>query len=77
MLILRLLLGPYEVYANNINHFLLPIVIKLLKFWTGIIIKTLNNSTGKIVQMVFICYNSNIPAARKLCGYISVLAICY
>ncbi|CAB4432338.1 unnamed protein product [Rhizophagus irregularis] len=56
--------------ADNINHFLSPIVTELLEFWTGVIIKTPNNPTGKTVRMAIICCSSNIPAARKLCGHI-------
>ena len=77
MLILGLLPGPHEVHADNINHFLSPIVTELLKFWTGVIIKTPNNPTGKTVRMAIICCSSDIPAARKLCGHISALATCH
>jgi hypothetical protein len=77
MLILGLLPGPHEVHADNINHFLSPIVTELLEFWTGVIIKTPNNPTGKTVRMAIICCSSDIPAARKLCGHISALAACH
>ena len=77
MLILGLLPGPHEVQADNINHFLSPIVTKFLEFWTGVNIKTSNNPAGKMIRMAIICCSSDIPAARKLCRHISALAACH
>src|ERR1044072_1540674 len=77
MLILDLLLSSNEVQADNINHYLSPIVDKLLEFWVGINIKTANNPNGKTIRMAVICCSSDIPTMRKLCGHISALAACH
>ena len=78
MLILGLLPGPNEVRTDKINHYLSPIVNKLLEFWAGTELqKTADYPNGRTIQMAVICCSSDIPAARKLCGHISSLAACH
>ena len=73
MLTLGLLPGPHEVKLHKINHYLFPIVDKLLEFWNGVEIP----AAGKNVRLALICCSNDIPAARKLCGHISASVSCH
>ena len=78
MLILELLPRLTEVSLHKINHYLAPIVNELDSLWRGITIdQTFECQTGKKVQAALILVSCNIPAARKLCGHISALVLCY
>ena len=78
MLILALLPGPNEVKLHKINHYLAPIVDELLEFWSGVNLPPSEDHLEvKKIQLVVICCANDIPAARKLCGYISAKAACY
>src|SRR5436305_5097176 len=73
MLILALLPGPDEVKLHKINYYLVPIVCELLEFWSGFDLPpSENHPEGKKIRLAVICYANDIPAARKLCGHISV-----
>jgi hypothetical protein len=78
MLYLGLLPGPDKVKLHKINHYLSPIVNELLEFWNGIDLPSTNlHPTGKRIWLAVICYTNDIPAVRKLCGYISALISCH
>ena len=78
MLILALLPGPNEVKLHRLNHYLAPLVDELLKFWNGVNLPVTNNyPTGRNIRLAVICCSNDIPAARKLCGYISALVGCH
>jgi hypothetical protein len=66
MLYLGLLPGPEEVKLHKINHYLSPIVDKLLEFWDGVSLSSTDlHPTGKRIRMVVICCSNDIPAARN------------
>jgi len=73
ILTLGLLPGPNEVKLHKINHYLSPIVDELLEFWNGVEIP----AAGKNVRLALICCSNDIPAARKLCDYISASVSCH
>jgi hypothetical protein len=45
--------------------------------WSGYTIKTFENPTGRLVKGAVICCANDVPAARKLCGFISARVACY
>jgi hypothetical protein len=77
VLILGLLPGPQEVGLHRINHYLAPIVDQFLEFMDGVWMPTSECPGGKKVQAALVAVSSDIPATRKLCGYISALAACH
>ena len=78
MLILALLLGPYEVKLHKINHYLVLIVGELLEFWSGFDLPpSENHPEGKKIHLAVICCANDILVIRKLCGHISALAGCH
>ncbi|PKC02388.1 hypothetical protein RhiirA5_425308 [Rhizophagus irregularis] len=78
MLYLGLLLGMEEVKLHKINHYLSPIVDKLLEFWNSVDLPSTDlHSTGKKIWMAVICCSNDISAARKLCNHISALVGCH
>src|SRR5881397_2563591 len=78
MLILALLPGSNEVKLHKINHYLVPIVDKLLEFWSGVNLPlSEDHPEVKKIRLAVICCANDIPAARKLCGHISAKAACY
>ena len=60
--------GPREP-SLHINTFLRPLVDELKEFWRGVPMK---NSEGQtvIVRAALLCSGCDIPAARKVCGFV-------
>ena len=64
--------GPQEP-SRDVNSFLDPLVDELLDFWDGVWINT--PSTGpKFCRLALVCATCDIPASRKLCGFLSFSA---
>jgi len=62
--------GPKEP-KMNINSFLSPLVQELQEFWHGVMIKYENHPLKQIcVRAALTCCACDIPAARKLCGFV-------
>lgn len=76
-LLLGLLPGPREVGLHQINHYLAPIVDQFIELMEGVMIPTLESPSGKKVQAVLIGVASDVPATRKICGYISAQSACH
>ncbi|CAB4442105.1 unnamed protein product [Rhizophagus irregularis] len=74
---LALIPGPNEPSLHYINHYLAPIVDQLLELWNGIELSGTYESTNKPIRAAVICCSCDIPAARKLCGYISARVACH
>ena len=56
---------------KSLNHFLEPTVDELNALWKGVKVNTYNSpSTAVEIQAAVLCFASNIPAARKLCGFL-------
>jgi len=62
--------GPKEP-KHTVNSFLRPLVEELKEFWTGIDIDCKYHPLGKVfVRAALTCCVSDIPATRKLCGFV-------
>ncbi|XP_023933297.1 uncharacterized protein LOC106175327 [Lingula anatina] len=56
---------------SNISSFLEPLVSELKCLWNGLPVKTPKHPTGTTVRAALLCAAADIPAARKLCGFLS------
>ena len=64
--------GPHEP-SRNVNSFLDPLVEELLDFWDGVWLDS--PSTGpKFCRLAVLCVTCDIPASRKLCGFLGFSA---
>lgn len=78
MLILGILPGPNEVSLHKISHYLAPIVNELESLWNGITLRhTYEHEEGRNIRAALILVSCDIPAARKICGYVSALVSCH
>ncbi|PKB98217.1 hypothetical protein RhiirA5_431735 [Rhizophagus irregularis] len=77
ILTLAMIPGPTKPKLHQLNHYLAPLVDQLIELWQGIELETFEYPNGKIVKKAVICCSCNIPAARKLCGYISARVACH
>ena len=59
--------GPHEPHLN-INSYINPLVEELLELWSGIEMDT--TAGRKLVRCAVICASCDIPAGRKLCGFL-------
>lgn len=56
---------------KSLNYFLEPAVYELNALWNGVKVNTYNSpSTAVKIQAAVLCFASDIPAARKLCGFL-------
>ena len=62
--------GPKELELT-LNTFLQPLVDDLLQLWSGVEMKTYNN-IPVIVRAALLCVGCDIPAARKVSGFLAV-----
>ena len=78
LLILGILPGPNKVSLHKINHYLAPIIDELESLWSGITLnRTYEYENGKRIRAALILVSCDIPATRKICGYISALVSCH
>ncbi len=54
---------------KTINTFLGPLVDELLQLWEGVVMKA-SNGSFVLVRAVLSCVACDIPAARKVCGFL-------
>ena len=62
--------GPHE--PEKMNHFLKPIVDELLQLWSGISLSITCDGVAvnsHSVRAALLCFISDIPATRKVCGF--------
>ena len=62
---------------HKINNYLYPIVNQLVNLWNGYNIITHESNNGHFVRGAIIGCSSDVPATRKLCGFISARIACY
>ena len=72
IILVGILPGPHEP-SKQMNAFLEPLVRDLLKLWSGV---EMNTPDGvKKVNAALLCIASDIPAARKLTGFVGHSAL--
>ena len=76
VLLIGLLPGPREP-KHDINAFLEPLVQELLVFWNGIGVEVCARSFPENVSVrcALLCVACDIPASRKVCGFLGHAAI--
>ena len=69
VILVGLIPGPHEP-KHDINTFLSPLVTELKEFWTGVQMNA--GSVGhKIIRCALLCVACDLPAGRKVCGFLS------
>ena len=71
--LLGLLPGPDEPKLT-VNSYIDPLVDELVEFWDGVELSVSRYCERKIVQCAVICASCDLPAGRKLCGFLSYSA---
>ena len=63
--------GPHEPELT-VNSYIAPLVQDLLSFWDGVELSVVNGShiERKVVRCAIICCSCDLPAGRKLCGFL-------
>ena len=55
----------------SLNHFLEPVVDELKPLWSGVNVSTFSSPKDAVkILAALLCCSSDIPAARKLCGFL-------
>jgi hypothetical protein len=72
IVILGLIPGPTE--PRNIMPFLSPLVDELEKLYDGVRIRTATAPEGRLIRAALMLVNSDLPAARKVAGFVGVCA---
>lgn len=68
VLLIGLIPGPNE--PKSINDILSPLVQELLTFWDGIEMQVFSSSIPVTVRCGLLCVACDIPASRKVCGFL-------
>ncbi|EIE90280.1 hypothetical protein G6F46_012411 [Rhizopus delemar] len=66
--------GPHEPNDDQIQNFLKPLVDELLVLYNGVVMPTYQNSNGEVVRVALMSINCDMPAARKVAGYMGTMA---
>ena len=69
VILVGLLPGPHE--PTNLNGYLTPLVNELLDFWKGMKLNVHGSSDAKLVRFALLCASCDLPAGRKLCGFVT------
>ena len=71
ILLIGILPGPQET-SRSINSYLNPLVKELTKFLEGVTISvhTHDGTAKKLVKCALLCVSCDIPAGRKVCGFL-------
>lgn len=70
IILIGIIPGPKEP-KYTINSFLRPLVEELKEFWTGVNINCKHHPLGKLfVRAALTCCTCDIPATRKVCGFV-------
>lgn len=68
VILIGIIPGPHE--PKMINSLLRPLVDELCKLWTGVMLKNVHGAQV-IIRAALICVACDVPAARKVCGFLS------
>ena len=69
VLLIGILPGPHEP-SKDINAYLNPLVDELLMFFQRVNIGVHDSEIEKKIRCVLLCVTSDIPAGRKVCGFL-------
>ena len=68
MILVGVIPGPKEPELHMYT-FLQPLVNNLMKLWTGVCMYT-ESGIPVIIRAALLCIGCDIPAARKVCGFL-------
>ena len=68
LIVIGVIPGPKEP-EKTVNSFLHPLVQELLQLWEGVVVKAPDGSSI-LVRAALTCVACDIPAARKVCGFL-------
>ena len=68
IIIVGIIPGPHDS-SKTINSYLSPLVDELNQLWVGIVMQTPQN-ISLVVRAALMCVACDIPAARKVCGFV-------
>ncbi len=68
VLLVGVIPGPHEP-KGDINTYLKPLVNELKELWTGVVMPTASG-TQVLVRAALICVSCDIPASRKVSGFV-------
>lgn len=69
VILVGLIPGPHEP-GHDLNSYLQPLVGDLLKFWNGVELNIRQYGCQKIVKCALLCVSCDLPAGRKVCGFL-------
>lgn len=55
---------------STLQYFLQPVVKELKCLWKGVTVATHNNPDGTVIRAALLCSAADIPALRKICGFL-------
>ena len=61
--------GPHEPSTSGFDLFLEPLVAELNEFWCGVKLRV--SSIEQNVKCALLCISCDLPAGRKVCGFLS------
>ena len=70
VLLVGIIPGPNEP-SQNINSYLSPLVFDLLDLWNGLHMNIHGAETKKLVRAALVLVSCDLPAGRKVCGFLS------
>lgn len=68
VMVIGVIPGPKEPKLN-LNSFLKPFVSEMLSLWEGVVMMT-ERKADVLVRAALVCAGCDIPAARKVCGFV-------
>jgi hypothetical protein len=69
IILIGMIPGPNEPDADGLVHYIRPLVDELIQLWTnGVTVMT--NGSKVCIRVALMCIAADIPAARKLCGFL-------
>ena len=66
MILVGMIPGPKEP-KRDVNNFLVP----LIDLFQGVTFKNPNSTFGTTIRAILTCISSDLPATRKVCGFLS------
>lgn len=68
MILVGVIIGPKEP-SLHLNSYLHPLVNELKRLWNGILLED-HYGRSLLVRAALLCCSCDIPASRKLCGFV-------